>query len=83
MRMTWNSIDPKTLRKDDEIAPDGVRIAVNWDELAIGWSVFVPCIATSRAKNQLNSIATARGIRLRHYICVEQGMYGIRIYRTL
>jgi len=83
MRMDWNSITPKVAHKSGEITPDGARIAINWDDLAIGWSVFVPCIATIRAKDQLNNIAAARGIKLKHYVCIEQGMYGIRIYRTL
>ena len=37
----------------DDLHPDGVRIIVNWSGMHVGASLFVPCINTQKAKDQV------------------------------
>ena len=39
--------------KTDDINPDGVRIVIDWPSMVISSSVFVPCINTQLAKQQI------------------------------
>jgi len=39
--------------KLNDISPDGVRIVINWDAFVVGTSVFVPCINTKQAMNDI------------------------------
>ena len=72
----------KTLDKD-VISPDGVGVIVNWNELPVSGSVFVPCINTSEAKRQVRSIFVQRGWQVKCTVRVEKGMLGVRFWRTL
>ena len=48
----------------DDLNPDGVRIVVNWDEMVTSSSIFVPCVNTDAAKEQIKAIAKIRAGRL-------------------
>ena len=47
-----------------EIAPDGVRIEINWDNMNIGTSIFVPCINTEAATQEVAKICAEKGWQL-------------------
>ena len=32
-----------------DLDPDGVRVVVNWHDVQVGMSVFIPCINTNKA----------------------------------
>ena len=46
----------KPLRLDD-LAPDGVKIVVDWDAMVANASVFIPCVNNVKAEKQLLDIA--------------------------
>lgn len=67
--------------KRSDISPDGVRIIIDWDKFVVGTSVFIPCLNTKRA---IADIVDASGIQksdLLKRICIEGGMYGVRVWR--
>lgn len=42
--------------KTYDLNPDGVRIVVDWGAMVVGSSIFVPCIATDKALQQIKRI---------------------------
>jgi len=67
--------------KYSDILPDGVRIVIDWDKFVVGTSVFIPCINTRQA---IRDVVDASGVpkdALVKRVCVEGGMYGVRIWR--
>jgi len=68
--------------KLNDISPDGVRIVIDWDAFVVGTSVFIPCINTKQA---MNDIVDASGIAKKDLIkrvCVDNGRYGVRVWRS-
>lgn len=72
----------KPLRFDD-LSPDGVKIVVDWDVMVVNASVFVPCINNVKARQQLLSIAQRKNWKVEIRIRVENGMFGVRMWRTV
>ena len=70
------------MRKLEQIAPDDVLIEVAWDKWDVGQSVFVPCLKTKDAVKQMHEIARYKGMRLTSQIGVENGLFGVRFWRT-
>ena len=68
--------------KLDDIAPDGVRIIVRWDKMAVGASVFIPCINARKAREQVNVIFKRKGWKYLAKTTIENNKLGVRIWRT-
>ena len=66
-----------------DIAPDGVRVVINWDSMVVGSSFFVPCINTQQAVNELKRITGEKGWSISVKSFIENGKLGVRIWRTL
>jgi len=66
-----------------EIAPDGVRVTINWDNMHIGTSIFVPCINTEVAIQEVTKICTEKGWDIESRLRVEGGCLGVRFWRKL
>ena len=69
--------------KLDDIAPDGVRIVVRWDQMGVGASVFVPCINARKAREQVNVIFKRKGWQYIAKTTIEGNKLGVRIWRTV
>ncbi len=69
--------------KDDDINPDGVRVVIDWDQMVVGASVFVPCINTQGATKELTRISSSKGWKSHVLVRVEDGKLGVRMWRTL
>jgi hypothetical protein len=39
-----------------DVNPDGVRIVVDWGAMVVGSSIFIPCINTNKALQQVKRI---------------------------
>ena len=75
-------MDQKPLKTDD-INPDTVKIIVQWDKMVVGASVFVPCIDTEKAKQQLEKVAELKSWQVAMRVRIENEMFGVRIWRTV
>lgn len=64
-----------------DISPDGVRIVVDWDKFKPGASVFIPCINTTKAAEHLMLAAKVSKQDIEERVRVENGKYGVRIWR--
>jgi hypothetical protein len=72
-----------TLRTYD-LNPDGVRIVVDWSSMVVGSSVFVPCINTDKALQQIKRICVDDmewDIRARSGL--EGNFSGVRVWRLV
>lgn len=66
-----------------DLAPDGIRIVVNWGSMVVGASFFIPCINTQGAIKDLKRITGERGWSISVKSFIENGKLGVRIWRTL
>ena len=69
--------------KIDEIAPDGVRIVLQWEKFVVGSSMFVPCINTEEAIKQVKRICKEKGFTITCKVVIYNDKFGLRITRTL
>ncbi len=69
--------------KTDDLNPDTVKIIVQWDDMVVGASVFIPCIDTEKAKQQLEKIAELKSWQVAIRVRIENKMFGLRIWRTV
>lgn len=66
-----------------DIAPDGVRIVIDWNKFAVGSSMFIPCINTTAAVRQITTITNDRLQQITTKIVVENDLLGVRVWRTM
>lgn len=64
-----------------DIAPDGVRIVIDWGKFKPGASVFIPCINTAKAIEHLTMATGLSKKDIEQRVRVENGKYGIRVWR--
>lgn len=67
--------------KTDDLNPDGVRIVVNWDNMVINASIFVPCVDTDKAIKQVKNIALVKGWEIVTRVTIENNKFGLRVWR--
>lgn len=75
-------MDQKVLKIDD-LNPDGLRITVNWEDMGVASSIFVPCVNTEKGKEQLKKLASRKDWTLDIQVCIEGGKLGLRAWRTM
>jgi hypothetical protein len=71
----------EVLRLDD-VGPDGVRFIVEWGQVRVGDSVFIPCLNVALADKQIRAIFARRQWELRVQVRTENHILGVRIWRT-
>tara|TARA_R100001443_G_scaffold85942_1_gene92607 strand:+ start:269 stop:502 length:234 start_codon:yes stop_codon:yes gene_type:complete len=69
--------------KSGDLNPDGVRIVVDWDNMVTSSSVFILCINTQEAVEQVKNIAKSKDWTLETHVRIENGKLGVRIWRIL
>ena len=69
--------------KIDDLNPDGLRIAVDWNVMDIGYSVFIPCVNTEKAKDQIKNVAKMKYWTVETRVVEENGKLGLRTWRTV
>ena len=66
-----------------DLCPDGIRIVVPWDKIAVSTSVFIPCLDAPKAVKEFETIASSRGWYVDARIGINKGRYGVRIWRIM
>ena len=69
--------------KFDDLTPDQVKIIVDWDTVSVRASVFIPCVNSVKAKKQLLDIAQRKNWGVEVRVRIENGMFGVRMWRTV
>ena len=66
-----------------DIAPDNVRIVIDWDKFVTGASVFIPCINTVKAIREVKEVTGLSNEEITHRVRIEDSKYGVRIWRLI
>lgn len=69
--------------KIDDLNPDGLRVTVDWDDMDIGYSIFIPCVNTEKAKEQVKNVAKMKYWTVETRVLHENGKLGLRVWRTV
>jgi hypothetical protein len=64
------------------IDADGAKIYVDWTQLHVGASFFVPCIKTVETKRIIHQMAKRIKATVVIEERIEKGMWGVRVWRT-
>lgn len=65
-----------------DLDPDGVRVVVDWENMVIGASIFVPCINTEKALTQVKGVAKIKDWEIVTRVVIEDNKLGLRVWRT-
>jgi hypothetical protein len=69
--------------KVHDLCPDGVRIIVNWERMVTSSSVFIQCINTQAAIEELNKYAAYREWQVETQVRIENNKLGVRMWRIV
>ena len=64
-----------------DLNPDGIHIKVNWKRMLISYSVFILCINTQAAVEQLKNIAKQKKWEFETRVVIEDDKLGVRAWR--
>lgn len=67
--------------KEGDIAPDGVRMVVDWDQMKPGCSILIPCVNVGLARRQVEKIFKKRSWSIRSQVVIENHILCLRIWR--
>jgi len=71
----------KTVKIEKPLEIEGVQVQIEWRKFRIGTSFFLPCIAHERMIRSITQRAEDRGFRVKTLARIENGMWGIRVWR--
>ena len=60
---------------------EGVQVQIEWHKFKLGSSFFLPCIAHERMIRAITPRADDRGFKVKTIAHIENGMWGIRVWR--
>jgi hypothetical protein len=60
---------------------EGIQVQIEWHKFRIGSSFFLPCIAHGRMASGITQRAESRGFKVKIIPRIENGMWGIRVWR--
>lgn len=69
------------VRSLHDIAPDGLDITINWEEMGVSASIFIPCINTVTCKKQVKEIFDMFDWKMVSQVRIENHILGLRIWR--
>tara|TARA_R100000935_G_C2823674_1_gene161106 strand:+ start:1554 stop:1781 length:228 start_codon:yes stop_codon:yes gene_type:complete len=68
--------------KIDDLSPDSIKITVNWEDMVVGSSAFIPCINTEKAHQQIKNVEKQKKWTVKMQVRVEDAKLGVRLWRT-
>lgn len=60
----------------------GLRVEIDWHQMPVGSSVFIPCADTRNLKRELKEEADSTGYNTKIEEIVELGICGVRVWRV-
>ena len=68
--------------KIDDLSPDSIKITVNWEDMVVGSSAFIPCINTEKVHQQIKNVEKQKKWTVKMQVRVEDAKLGVRLWRT-
>lgn len=63
------------------IAPDGEEIIVDWWTMAVGMSIFIPCLDFQQALDEFNAVCDRMDWQFEYVVRIEGDKIGVRFWR--
>ena len=63
------------------VSNEGIPVQIEWHAMELGYSFFIPAIATDSLIKQVLSEAKKRKFKLVQKEVVENGLFGVRFWR--
>ena len=60
---------------------EGIQVQIEWHKFRLGSSFFLPCINHDRMIWAITQRAQSRGFKVKTLAHIENGMWGIRVWR--
>lgn len=60
----------------------GLSFRVNWAKFKVGASIFIPCLDTDAALAEVIKVTKRLHYKVRHRVAVDEGIYGLRVWRV-
>lgn len=73
----------KNKLRHSDLAPDGVKILVDWGKFTVGSSVFVPAINIDELIVQVKLLALRNLWTIEYRQRIENKLWGVRFWRML
>lgn len=61
---------------------NGLEYQVDWKKFRVGWSFFVPCLRLEESQETITAVAKRLGYKVLIKPVIEQGIKGLRVWRT-
>lgn len=61
---------------------NGLEYRVDWKKFRVGWSFFVPCLRLEESKESITAVAKRLGYKVLIKPVIEDGIKGLRVWRT-
>jgi hypothetical protein len=61
---------------------NGIDYNIDWRKFKVGWSFFVPCLHLDRSKYVITSTTKRLGYKVLIKPVIEDGIKGLRVWRT-
>lgn len=84
VRPSKRNLPPKLFVKatvDGIVCPDGKQIAVHWESLKPGMSIFIPAVNLKKLDKQVKGIAKKNEFVIKGAERIEGGLLGMRFWR--
>jgi hypothetical protein len=65
-----------------DISPDGLRVVVDWEQFTPGMSFFLPCVNYKKALDHIVEASKIPRAELEYRVLIEDGKYGLRVWRN-
>ena len=72
---------PKQTHRTNRFKIDDVWYEVDWDKFTPGTSIFVPTLKTSKVRPKLYQAGQLTTGDLESRVVIENGVYGVRVWR--
>lgn len=72
----------QTKQAPKKLEVEGVQVEIAWGEFIIGSSFFVPCINAQAVMGHVIPSAASFGMKIKARARVENGMWGVRVWRV-
>ena len=70
------------MKNQKAIFNEGIPVIIEWHAMVLGASFFIPALDTEPLTIKILEVARKHGIRLKYLELVENGLIGLRFWRT-
>lgn len=70
------------MKNQRAIFNEGIPVTIEWHSMVLGASFFIPALDTEPLTKDILAIARQHGMKLKYKEKIENGLFGLRFWRT-